>query len=67
MLKIFTCIFLRQVSSIDVFFWSFGTSAENVAAMNTMKNLARNANFTTGDKFVTVWSKLFANWVTDEV
>lgn len=35
--------------------------------MHAVRNIAENANFTTGDKFATVWSKYFAPWTTDEV
>lgn len=56
-----------QVASIDFYFRKFESSSQSVPAMNTVKNLVRNANFTTGDQFATVWAKVFANWVTDEV
>ncbi|KAJ1527691.1 hypothetical protein ONE63_007650 [Megalurothrips usitatus] len=56
-----------KVSSIDFYFKKFGSSGEGVKAMRTVKRLVRNANFTTGDRYATVWAKIFANWVTDEI
>jgi hypothetical protein len=35
--------------------------------MNKVKQLLHESNFTTGDRFSTVWGKVLANWVTDEV
>jgi len=32
-----------------------------------MIGISKDVNFTTGDKFSTAWSKIFATWVTDEV
>ncbi|XP_034247320.1 protein patched homolog 2-like isoform X2 [Thrips palmi] len=55
------------VASIDFFFRKFESSEQSVPAMNAVKFLVVNANFTSGDRFATVWAKVFANWVTDEV
>jgi hypothetical protein len=35
--------------------------------MHKVKKLLRESNFTTGDRFSTVWGKVLGNWVTDEV
>jgi hypothetical protein len=35
--------------------------------MNKVKKLLHESIFTTGDRFSTVWGKVLANWVTDEV
>jgi hypothetical protein len=35
--------------------------------MHKLKKLLRESNFTTGDRFSTVWGKVIGNWVTDEV
>ncbi|XP_066996696.1 patched domain-containing protein 3 isoform X2 [Anabrus simplex] len=55
------------VSSFDFKFKLFHGPEESLPAMNRVKKLVREANFTTGDQFATVWGKIFANWVTDEV
>ncbi|GLH10958.1 NPC intracellular cholesterol transporter 1 homolog 1b [Gryllus bimaculatus] len=55
------------VSSFDFKFKLFHGPEESLPAMNRVKHLVKKANFTTGDRFATVWGKIFANWVTDEV
>jgi hypothetical protein len=35
--------------------------------MHKVKRFLRESNFTTGDRFSTVWGTLLGNWVTDEV
>jgi hypothetical protein len=35
--------------------------------MHKVKQLLRESNFTTGDRFSTVWGLVLGNWVTDEV
>lgn len=55
------------MSTIDFTFRNFSGPEEHVPAMKTLKELAMNSNITSGDGFVSVWAKVFANWVTDEV
>lgn len=55
------------MSSIDFHFNQFSGPEEYLPAMHTIQDLAVKSNFTTGDKFITVWSKVFATWITDEV
>lgn len=45
----------------------FSGPEEALPAMNEVKSLVKNSNIESGDGFKTVWSKVFANWVTDEV
>nr|CAD7398606.1 unnamed protein product [Timema poppensis] len=56
-----------KVSSFDFKFKLFHGPQETLPAMNRVKQIVREANFTTGDHFAFVWGKIFANWVTDEV
>lgn len=55
------------MSSIDFRFKYFPGPDQYLPAMHKVIGISKNANFTTGDKFATVWSKVFATWVTDEV
>lgn len=55
------------VSSFDFKFKLFDGPEEFLPAMNKVKKLLHESNFTTGDRFSTVWGKVLANWVTDEV
>lgn len=59
--------FILQMSSIDFRLNRFSGPKEYLPAMHKTVNIAKRNNFTTGDKFATVWSKIFATWVTDEV
>lgn len=38
-----------------------------VPLMHKVIDISKRSNFTTGDRFATVWSKIFASWTTDEV
>uniref|UniRef100_A0A1B0D602 SSD domain-containing protein n=1 Tax=Phlebotomus papatasi TaxID=29031 RepID=A0A1B0D602_PHLPP len=38
-----------------------------VPAMRQIYGIASEVNLTTGDKFATAWSKMFGNWITDEI
>lgn len=56
------------MSSIDFVFRNFKGPDEHLPAMNKLKYLVRNSNITESESGrVTVWAKIFANWVTDEV
>lgn len=55
------------VSSLDFKFKLFNGPEEALPAMNRVKVLVKNSNITSGDAFKSVWGKIFANWVTDEV
>lgn len=55
------------MSSINVQLQHFHGPESYIPAMHRLTDIAKNNNFTTGDKFGTAWSKIFATWVTDEV
>lgn len=55
------------MSLINFVFKRFDGPEEYIPAMNKLKGIVKDANVTSGDGFATVWSKIFANWVTDEV
>ncbi|XP_039299028.1 NPC intracellular cholesterol transporter 1 homolog 1b [Nilaparvata lugens] len=55
------------VASFDFKFKLFSEPEEALYAMNYVKELLRLSNITSGDGFKTVWAKIFAHWVTDEV
>lgn len=55
------------MSSIDFNIKKFPDPRQQIVPMHMLQSVAENANFTTGDKFATVWSKFFAMWITDEV
>lgn len=38
-----------------------------IPAMNRAKYIVKSTNITTGDGYRSVWSKVFGNWVTDEI
>lgn len=38
-----------------------------VPAMHAIDDLVSQMNFSTGDGVSTVWGKVYANWITDEV
>ncbi|XP_044763216.1 protein patched homolog 1-like [Coccinella septempunctata] len=48
-------------------FPTFEGPSEYLPAMHKVREIAESANFTTGDRFCTTWSVVFATWVTDEV
>lgn len=48
-------------------FKTFHGPSEYLPGMHEVRRIAENANFTTGDRFCTTWSIVFATWVTDEV
>ncbi|XP_018575154.1 protein patched homolog 1 isoform X2 [Anoplophora glabripennis] len=56
-----------KMSIIDFHFHRFENPRDQIPAMHRVRDLAENANFTTGDKFATTWSKFFATWITDEL
>lgn len=55
------------MSSIDFRFNHLNDKNVYVPLMHKVINISKNSNFTTGDRFSTVWSKIFASWTTDEV
>lgn len=55
------------MSSIDFRFNHLSDKDVYVPLMHKVINISKNSNFTTGDRFATVWSKIFASWTTDEV
>ncbi|KDR12704.1 protein patched homolog 3-like [Zootermopsis nevadensis] len=55
------------VASFEFKFRLFDGPEEFLPAMHKVKKLLYESNFTTGDRFSTVWGKILANWVTDEV
>ncbi|XP_048511966.1 NPC intracellular cholesterol transporter 1-like isoform X2 [Athalia rosae] len=52
------------ISSIDFTFSTFSNPTEWIGAMDLMKEVSSKSEI---DGFVTVWSKVFANWVTEKV
>lgn len=54
-------------TSISFKFTKFQGPEEYIPAMNRAKSLVKSANITTGNGYRSVWSKVFGNWVTDEV
>lgn len=56
-----------QMSSINFVLKKFSEPDEYIPAMNKLKKMVKDANITSGDGFSAAWSKIFANWVTDEV
>lgn len=53
-----------SVSSIDFQFEQFSKPNEWIGAMDDVKEICQNSKI---DGFVTAWSQVFANWVTDKV
>lgn len=56
-----------SVSTIEFRFKTFSGPKVYLPAMHRVKQIVKEANFTTGDQFATVWAKVFANWVSDEI
>ncbi|XP_017768460.1 PREDICTED: protein patched homolog 3-like [Nicrophorus vespilloides] len=56
-----------MMSSIDYKFKLFSGPEEHVPAMRRSMSISKDVNFTTGDRFSTAFSKVFASWITDEV
>lgn len=54
-------------STMSFKFMKFSGPAEYIPAMNRVKDIVKSANITSGDGYRSVWSKVFASWVTDEV
>lgn len=54
-------------SSMSFRFKSFKGPEEYIPAMNRIKHIVKSTNITTGNGYRSVWSKAFANWVTDEI
>ncbi|XP_028144181.2 protein patched homolog 1 isoform X1 [Diabrotica virgifera virgifera] len=56
-----------KLSTIDFFFKKSAETQQYISAMYQVRGIAENINFTSGDRFATVWSKFFATWITDEL
>ncbi|XP_068631060.1 patched domain-containing protein 3-like [Battus philenor] len=56
-----------QASLMSFKLKNFQGPEQYIPAMNHIKNVVKSANISTGDGYRSVWSKVFANWVTDEV
>ncbi|CAH2991710.1 unnamed protein product [Chilo suppressalis] len=54
-------------TSVPFKFNRFEGPVEYIPAMNQVKNLIKSTSFETDDGYRSVWSKAFANWVTDEI
>lgn len=54
-------------SSMSFRFSRFAGPEQYIPAMNHVKDVVKSTNITTGDGYRSVWSKIFANWVTDEI
>lgn len=58
----------RLKASTMVFqFPRFRGPEEYIPAMNNVKRIVKDTNITSGNGYRSVWSKVFGNWVTDEV
>lgn len=55
------------MSSIDFTVNKQNDPRDHIKPMHKLRAIAEKTNFTSGDKFSTVWSKYFAMWITDEV
>ncbi|KAJ8733421.1 hypothetical protein PYW08_001719 [Mythimna loreyi] len=56
-----------EASTMLFNFAKFGGPDEYIPAMNHVRNIVKSANITSGDGYRSVWSKVFSNWVTDEI
>ncbi|XP_063533276.1 protein patched homolog 1-like [Cydia strobilella] len=56
-----------KASHLSFKFTKFNGPDEYIPAMNQVKDLVQNASISSGDGYRSVWSKVFANWVTDEI
>ncbi|XP_050309697.1 protein patched homolog 1-like [Anthonomus grandis grandis] len=56
-----------KMSSIDFNIKRFPDPRQHIVPMHRVMEVAEKANFTSGDRFATVWSKFFAMWITDEL
>ncbi|KAG6455397.1 NPC intracellular cholesterol transporter 1 [Manduca sexta] len=54
-------------STMNFNFAKFKGPEEYIPAMNKVKDIVRETNITTGNRYHSVWSKVFGNWVTDEI
>lgn len=54
-------------TSMSFRFIRFEGPAEYIPAMNSVKAIVKSANITSGSGYRSVWSKVFGNWVTDEI
>lgn len=55
------------VSTVDFKYRRFNGRSNYLPAMHTIEEIVNNAGLETGDKFATVWGRIYGNWVTDEV
>lgn len=56
-----------KASTMIFNFAKFSGPDEYIPAMNHVRNIVKSTNITSGDGYRSVWSKVFANWVTDEI
>lgn len=56
-----------KVASIYFKFKKFENRREFLPAMHSIEAIVESTNLTSGDGFSTVWGKIFANWITDEI
>ncbi|XP_045765423.1 patched domain-containing protein 3-like [Maniola jurtina] len=54
-------------SSMSFRFIRFEGPAVYIPAMHRVKNIVKSANITSGSGYRSVWSKVFGNWVVDEI
>ncbi|CAH0729250.1 unnamed protein product, partial [Brenthis ino] len=54
-------------SSMPFRFTKFEGPEQYIPAMNRIKEIVKTTNITSGSGYRSVWSKAFANWVTDEI
>lgn len=56
-----------QIAGIPFKFRKFSHRDQYLPAMRKMDALLIEANITSGDQIASVWSKVFGNWITDEI
>lgn len=56
-----------KATTLSFQFPKFHGPEEYLPAMNNVKHIVKDTNITSGDGYRSVWSKVFGNWVTDEI
>lgn len=58
---------VKKVSSVPFRYRRFGERNDYVPAMHSIENIVNDMHIQSGDGFVTVWGRIYGNWITDEV
>lgn len=67
MKAVFLNQFIPQIAGIPFKFRKFNHRNEYLPAMRKIDSLMVETNFTSGDRIASAWSKVFGNWITDEI